>query len=102
MSATSLPAERRFTGSEPPSRKPRTKVAAGAVRCGNAALEQVADMVVLGLRTIIAAVTPPFSWLPAFVDESWLIVRRAILPVLVTCFAVGLSNGVVEAGQLLG
>jgi phospholipid/cholesterol/gamma-HCH transport system permease protein len=59
-------------------------------------------MVVLGLRTVGAAVTPPFSWLPTFVDESWLIVRRAILPVIVTCFAVGLSNGVVEAGQLLG
>jgi phospholipid/cholesterol/gamma-HCH transport system permease protein len=102
MSVTSLPADARFPSPEPPAQKTRQKSSTSVVRSGNAALEQVADMVVLGLRTVLAAVTPPFSWLPAFVDESWLIVRRAIVPVIVTCFAVGLSNGVVEAGQLLG
>jgi phospholipid/cholesterol/gamma-HCH transport system permease protein len=102
MSTTSLPPAARFPAPPAPARQRRKPFASPAGTRGFGTLEQIADMVVLGLRTTGAAVTPPFSWLPAFVDESWVIVRRAIVPVLITCFAVGLSNGVVEAGQLLG
>jgi phospholipid/cholesterol/gamma-HCH transport system permease protein len=100
--AAKLPPSARFPAPEPPVARPGSPVARGALTKAYSLVEQAADMVVLGGRTLIACVTPPFTWHADFVDESWLMVRRAILPVIVTCFAVGLSNGVVEAGQLLG
>ena len=66
------------------------------------ALDQLAEMVSLAGRALVATFTPPFSWRSSFIDESWLIVRRGIIPVIITCFAVGYANGVVQAGQLLG
>jgi len=86
----------------PPTPKAGSGVGTSVGRGAYGGLEQLADMVALSGRTLLATMTPPYSWRGAFLDESWLIVRRTVIPVLLTCFAVGYANGVVSAGQLLG
>lgn len=100
MATTTAPAPVRFPVPEQPPRAIIPGARAGRRFYGT--LEQLADMMGLMGRALVATVTPPFSWRAAFVDEAWLTVRRAVVPVLITCFAVGYANGVVEAGQLLG
>jgi len=65
--------------------RPAPKPAFGAGYFGW--LEQIAGMVMLTGQTIVSAATPPFTWIPAFVDECWLVARRAFIP-LMFCTAV--------------
>jgi phospholipid/cholesterol/gamma-HCH transport system permease protein len=105
MATTSLaplPTRTRFPVPEPPPRPSRAAGVGTIPRRAYAVVEESADLVVLLARTLIACVTPPFSWRPDFVEESFSMIRRSIIPVAVTTFAVGYANGVVEAGQLLG
>jgi phospholipid/cholesterol/gamma-HCH transport system permease protein len=50
-------------------------------------LEQIAGMVMLTGQTIVSALTPPYTWIPAFIDECWLVARRAFIP-LMFCTAI--------------
>jgi phospholipid/cholesterol/gamma-HCH transport system permease protein len=61
-------------------------------------VEEVAGMAILTAQTMASAVTPPYSWGPEFLDQSWLVVKRAFIPLLF-CTAVfswgapGISGG---------
>jgi phospholipid/cholesterol/gamma-HCH transport system permease protein len=50
-------------------------------------LEQIAGMLILTSQTIVSAVTPPYTWRGEFVEQSWLVVKRAFIP-LMFCTAV--------------
>src|SRR5882757_9623007 len=60
--------------------------------------DQIAGMAILTLQTATAAVKPPYSWGPEFLDQCWLVVKRAFIP-LMFCTAVfswgapGISGG---------
>jgi phospholipid/cholesterol/gamma-HCH transport system permease protein len=72
-------------GAPPAVERPAPKPAFGAGYFGW--LEQIAGMVMLTGQTIVSAATPPFTWIPGFVDECWLVARRAFIP-LMFCTAV--------------
>jgi phospholipid/cholesterol/gamma-HCH transport system permease protein len=66
---------------EPPAKRPRsTPAALGWV-------EQIAGMAILTAQTAVAAVTPPYNWGSEFLDQTWLVVKRAFIP-LMFCTAV--------------
>jgi phospholipid/cholesterol/gamma-HCH transport system permease protein len=50
-------------------------------------VEEIAGMAMLTAQTAVAAVTPPYSWGGEFLDQSWLVVKRAFIP-LMFCTAV--------------
>jgi len=50
-------------------------------------LEHLAGMTMLTGQTIVSIFTPPYSWGPEFVEQAWLVVKRAFLP-LMFCTAV--------------
>jgi phospholipid/cholesterol/gamma-HCH transport system permease protein len=50
-------------------------------------LNEVAGVVMLVGQTIASMVTPPYTWGPEFVEQSWLVVKRAFIP-LMFCTAV--------------
>lgn len=64
-------------------------------------LEQIAGMVSLGARTTRLAFTPPFAWYDAFLEESYLTVRRCFIPVVVSTVAFGFGNAGVQPNNLL-
>ena len=64
-------------------------------------LEQVAGMMLLTGMTIIAAVTPPFSWRADFIEEAWLIVRRTTIPVIISTIAFGFGAPGLQASNLV-
>lgn len=66
-----------------------------------AVLEQVAGMLLLTGRAVTACVTPPFSWRQEFVEESWLLVRRCLVPVMISCTFFGLGAPGLQGGNLL-
>jgi phospholipid/cholesterol/gamma-HCH transport system permease protein len=72
-------------GTPPAVERPAPKPTFGAGYFGW--LEQIAGMLMLTGQTIVSAVTPPYTWVPAFVDECWLVARRAFIP-LMFCTAV--------------
>jgi phospholipid/cholesterol/gamma-HCH transport system permease protein len=49
--------------------------------------EQIAGMAILTAQTAVASVTPPYSWGSEFLDQCWLVVKRAFIP-LMFCTAV--------------
>jgi len=54
---------------------------------GSSALDQIAGMVMLTCQTLVAMVRPPYTWRAEFVEQSWLVVKRAFIPLLF-CTAV--------------
>ncbi len=73
-----------------PAAEPRETLPPRALP-GAAALEQVAGMMLLLWQTLVAAACPPYTWKADFVEETWLILRRCLLPVMIstTFFALG-------------
>jgi phospholipid/cholesterol/gamma-HCH transport system permease protein len=65
-------------------------------------VEEIAGMAILTAQTAVAAVTPPYTWRDEFLDQSWLVVKRAFIPLLL-CTAVfswgapGISGGSIIA-----
>jgi phospholipid/cholesterol/gamma-HCH transport system permease protein len=50
-------------------------------------VEQIAGMAILGAQTMYAMFTPPYNWGGEFLEQSWLCVKRAFIP-LMFCTAV--------------
>jgi phospholipid/cholesterol/gamma-HCH transport system permease protein len=69
----------------PPSARPAPRPTFGSGKLGW--IEQVAGMVLLTGQTIVAMLTPPYSWKAEFIEQSWLVVKRAFIP-LMFCTAV--------------
>jgi phospholipid/cholesterol/gamma-HCH transport system permease protein len=63
--------------------------------------EQLGGMVMLTAHAIVALVTPPFSWRDEFVDQSWLTVKRCLLPVVVSNVVFGFGAPGMTGGHLL-
>lgn len=97
-----LPETARFPRPDIPPRPTRQINPGRAARSTYSGIAQAADLVVLAFRALVAALTPPYDWRADFIDESWRMVKKTLVPVAATCFAVGYANGVVQAGQLLG
>lgn len=87
------------TGQAPPRTQPPRQGAGGWSPFG--VVEQVAGMLVLTGKTITACLTPPFSWRTEFVDESWLLVRRCTIPVIISTTFFGLGAPGLQGGNLL-
>jgi phospholipid/cholesterol/gamma-HCH transport system permease protein len=68
-----------------PSQRPAPRRAIGVGKLGW--IEQLAGMVMLTGQTIVAAVTPPYSWFGEFIEQSWLVFKRSFIP-LMFCTAV--------------
>jgi phospholipid/cholesterol/gamma-HCH transport system permease protein len=50
-------------------------------------VEQIAGMAILTAQTAVATVRPPYTWGGEFLDQSWLVIKRAFIP-LMFCTAV--------------
>jgi phospholipid/cholesterol/gamma-HCH transport system permease protein len=50
-------------------------------------VEQIAGMAILTAQTAVAMVMPPYNWGSEFLEQSWLVVKRAFIP-LMFCTAV--------------
>jgi phospholipid/cholesterol/gamma-HCH transport system permease protein len=65
-----------------PERKPKRVATSGF-----GWLDEIAGMVLLAGQAIRVGIVPPYSWWPEFVEQSWLVVKRAFIP-LMFCTAV--------------
>lgn len=52
-------------------------------------LAQVREIVALATGALTALVTPPFNWGGEFVQQGWILARRAWLPLALSAFAFG-------------
>jgi phospholipid/cholesterol/gamma-HCH transport system permease protein len=66
-----------------------------------AVLEQVAGMILLTGKALIACATPPFTWRNDFVGEAWLLVQRCLFPVIISTTFFGLGAPGLQGGNLL-
>jgi phospholipid/cholesterol/gamma-HCH transport system permease protein len=75
----------------PPPRPDRFASSQRLVDTGLGWIEQVAGMMLLTGKAAVATFTPPYSWKEEFIEESFLILRRCLLPMIiaVTAFAFG-------------
>src|ERR1700737_513433 len=62
----------------PPAEPKRPGSIPASLRWG----EEIAGMAILTAQTFVAAVKPPYSWGGEFLDQCWLVVRRAFIPLL--------------------
>jgi phospholipid/cholesterol/gamma-HCH transport system permease protein len=47
------------------------------------------ELLIFGAATVRAIVTPPFNWFPEFVDQAWLLLKRATIPAAASAFGFG-------------
>ena len=80
MGATTAP----VSVTPPATERPRRRVTAPA---GLGWVEQIAGMAILAAQTVYAMFTPPYNWGGEFLEQSWLCVKRAFIP-LMFCTAV--------------
>jgi phospholipid/cholesterol/gamma-HCH transport system permease protein len=71
----------------PPAAQPKPKKKRGGGSGPVSWLEEIAGMAILTAQTFGTAVIPPYSWGGEFVDQCWLVVKRAFIPLLF-CTAV--------------
>ena len=64
-------------------------------------LEQIAEMMILTGKTIVACITPPYSWTDEFIEEAWLLVRRTFIPVVISTTFFGFGAPGLQASNLL-
>jgi phospholipid/cholesterol/gamma-HCH transport system permease protein len=85
----------------PPVRRARPKsTGPQPIEAAGNALEQVAGMMILGGKALVACITPPFSWKYDFVEESWLIVKRCTIPVMISTTFFGLGAPGLQGGNI--
>jgi phospholipid/cholesterol/gamma-HCH transport system permease protein len=63
---------------------------------------QVAEMTMLLGQTLRAMVVPPYTWVPEAIEQSWIVAKRAFIPVLFTTAvfswgAPGITGGSIVA-----
>jgi phospholipid/cholesterol/gamma-HCH transport system permease protein len=63
-------------------------------------LEQIGGMLLLFGKAIVACVTPPFSWTDEFIEEAWLIVKRCLIPVMISTTFFGLGAPGLQGGNI--
>lgn len=90
------------SGVPSPARPPRRSLLGGVARTPAwPVLEEIAGMVRLALLTTRVALRPPYSWFDEFVGESFLTIRRCLLPVFVSTLAFGFGNAGIQPDNLL-
>lgn len=94
-----LPEGHRFPA--PSSGPPKAGPLKGAAAAPYGVLKESADLLAFTGRTIVACVTPPFSWRNDFIEESWLLLRRALLPVCLTVSVFAFAIMGFLAGRIL-
>jgi phospholipid/cholesterol/gamma-HCH transport system permease protein len=102
-SGTSALAERRPTDLQPPARsRPVTRPSGPQpIEAFTSLLEQVAGILLLAGKATWACVTPPLSWKYEFVEESWIILKRCTLPVMVSTFLFGFGAPGIQGDNIL-
>ena len=63
-------------------------------------IEQVAGMMLLTGKAAVATFTPPYSWKEEFIEESFLILRRCLLPMIIAVTAFGFGAPGLQAANL--
>jgi phospholipid/cholesterol/gamma-HCH transport system permease protein len=63
-------------------------------------LETIGGMLLLFGKATVACVTPPFSWKDEFIEEAWLIVRRCLIPVMISTTFFGLGAPGLQGGNI--
>jgi phospholipid/cholesterol/gamma-HCH transport system permease protein len=92
MATTVAPPVRASAPVEPPGPERRPpSVARKALDAQVGWITQIAEMMMLTGKAMVATFTPPYSWTTEFVEEAWLILRRCLIPMIiaVTAFAFG-------------
>src|ERR1700722_18482275 len=63
-------------------------------------LDQVAGMMLLTGKAAVATFTPPYSWRDEFIEESFLILRRCTIPMIISVFAFAFGAPGIQASNL--
>jgi phospholipid/cholesterol/gamma-HCH transport system permease protein len=80
MEATTAP---RPTPAPPPGVPPVPSMKAPRTATTGAGwMDEVAGMLIMTGQAIRVGVVPPYTWWPEFIDQSWLVLRRAFIPLL--------------------
>jgi phospholipid/cholesterol/gamma-HCH transport system permease protein len=86
--------------STPPRAPQRTGAREGGGGLSLGWLEQIAGMMLLTGKAVVATFTPPYSWKEEFVEEAWLILRRCFIPMILATTAFGFGAPGLQASNL--
>ncbi|MCK9250616.1 MAG: ABC transporter permease [Solirubrobacteraceae bacterium] len=64
-------------------------------------LEQITGMTILTLQTMRAAVVPPYNWGGEFIDQCWLVTKRAFIPLMFCTLVFSWGAPGVTGGSIL-
>lgn len=63
-------------------------------------MDQIAGMMLLTGKAVVATFTPPYSWKEEFVEESWLILRRCLIPMILSTIGFGFGAPGLQAANI--
>ncbi len=47
------------------------------------------ELLTFALATLRAILTPPYNWFPEFIDQAWILLKRASIPAAASAFGFG-------------
>lgn len=47
------------------------------------------ELLLFAMATLSAIVTPPYNWIPEFIDQAWILLKRATIPAAACAFGFG-------------
>ena len=83
-----------------PPKAPRRSGASRVVDAPIGILEQIAGMMLLTGKAVVTTFTPPYSWKEEFVDEAWGILKRCLIPMILSTVAFGFGAPGLQAANL--
>jgi phospholipid/cholesterol/gamma-HCH transport system permease protein len=63
-------------------------------------LDQIAGMMLLTGKACVAVFTPPYSWKDEFIEESFLILRRCLLPMIISVTVFAFAAPGIQASNI--
>jgi phospholipid/cholesterol/gamma-HCH transport system permease protein len=93
LSPPTLPKNPTQPSEPPPDKKSSSGLAA--------VLEEIAAMLLLVGQTARASVTRPFVWRDEFIEQTFLIIRRCFIPVVISTTFFGLGAPGIQGGNIL-
>jgi phospholipid/cholesterol/gamma-HCH transport system permease protein len=89
------------SGGPPSGLRDGTAHPINAVRTLGSALAQFGDMMFFLVEVVKSAAIPPYTWFPDFIDQSWIVLKRCLIPMVFVVFVFGYGAPGLQGVDLL-
>jgi phospholipid/cholesterol/gamma-HCH transport system permease protein len=85
----------------PPAAPPRTRPAPHAASTGFGWMDEIAGMIIMTGSALRTGIVPPYTWWPEFIEQAWLVIKRAFIPLMFCTFVFSWGAPGITGGSII-